>query len=85
MGYWYIDIKDMNPEIYRKYTGKTNEKVISNLKKLISIVPDEKVCIRIPNIPNYNNENDIEKSISEIKNIGYNTFELFNYKLFKNE
>ena len=79
IGYWYIDIKDMNPEIYEAYTGKNNEKVISNLKKLLSIVPQEKICIRIPRIPDFNTENDVEKSAAEIKQLGYSNIEVFDY------
>ena len=33
---WIVDIKDMNPEIYRAYTGKDNAQVIINLRHLLS-------------------------------------------------
>lgn len=32
---YVVDIKDMNPEIYKRYTGKDNEVVISNIQWLI--------------------------------------------------
>ena len=31
--HWYIDIKDINPDIYKHYTGAGNNLVIENLKK----------------------------------------------------
>ena len=60
--YWIIDIKDMNPIIYERYTSATNERVISNLKKLSAIVGKEKIKIRIPHIPKYNTDADVERS-----------------------
>ena len=33
-----VDIKDMNPEIYRAYTGKSNGQVLENLRLLIDLV-----------------------------------------------
>ena len=33
IAHWHIDIKDMDDRIYRKYTGKSNEQVIENLKR----------------------------------------------------
>ena len=60
--YWIIDIKDMNPEIYERYTKMGNEKVIYNLKKLSSIIGKEKIKVRVPNIPGYNTENDVVRS-----------------------
>ena len=45
---WIIDIKDLNSKVYKKYTGKDNDMVISNLKYLITILPKEKIWIRVP-------------------------------------
>ena len=50
---WIIDIKDMDKEIYKAYTGKSNLSVIRNLKKLIERVPAERIWIRVPQIPGY--------------------------------
>ena len=37
---WIIDIKDMDGETYRKYTGVSNTRVLSNLGYLAENVPD---------------------------------------------
>ena len=37
---WIIDIKDMNPEIYKAYSGISNERVIDNLKWIASEHPE---------------------------------------------
>ena len=35
---WIVDIKDMNPEIYRAYTGQDNAQVLKNLRTLAEVV-----------------------------------------------
>lgn len=64
---WFIDIKDMNENIYQKYTGKENRQMIENLMKLETLIPQEKMHIRVPLIPGYNAEADIENSLRRLK------------------
>ncbi len=61
--YWYVDVKDVNAEIYRRYTGRDNALVLDNLYKLIDRIGKKKVCIRIPLIPQYNTEDDRDRSV----------------------
>ncbi len=63
---WFVDIKDVNPEIYKAYTGKSNQKMLSNLHRLAEAVDAEHICIRFPLIPGYNTEEDRIKSIEYI-------------------
>ena len=81
IAHWHIDIKDMDDRIYRKYTGKSNEQVIENLKRLAAHTPQEHVTIRLPLIPNYNNEKHREASMNTLKNMGLEDFDLFDYIL----
>lgn len=60
--YWYVDIKDINEEIYRAYTGRSNKKVIDNLTMLSNAVGVDNICVRLPLIPQYNTKEDREKS-----------------------
>ena len=76
---WIIDVKDLQPEIYKKYTGKDNELVISNLKKLIAKVPKEKIRIRVPVIANINSSDDVKQSVETLKMMGYSRIEQFEY------
>lgn len=75
--YFLIDIKDMNPLIYQRYTKKSNEPVLKNLE-LLSPYKD-KVCIRIPRIPQYNTEIDIQNSVELIRTLGFENIETFSY------
>jgi pyruvate formate lyase activating enzyme len=85
MDEWIVDIKDLNPEIYKKYTGKTNNMVLRNLRKLIKTVPKEKIVIRVPFIPGYNSANDVKQSIAILKEMGYSRIDQFEYLDFSNE
>lgn len=76
-----IDIKDMNPEIYKSYTGIDNTIVIENLKMLYANRENKQIRIRIPRIPDYNTEEDIENSVNELKKIGFSDFDIFDYVL----
>ena len=80
MDEWIIDIKDINNDIYKSYTGADNKKMVENLLKLRSKVPKDKIHIRIPGIPGYNTNYDIENSVQWIRdNIGVEP-EVFSYR-----
>ena len=75
-----IDIKDMTPEHYYTYTGKTNQQVVDNLAWLTQQGKCKDIMIRVPLIPNYNTQEDIEKSIALLRSMGYEQFDCFTYK-----
>lgn len=77
--FFLIDIKDMNPEIYRAYTEKDNKPVYENLRFLADHVPAQNVCLRIPLIPEFNTEADRENSVKILKEMGFHRFDLFTY------
>lgn len=76
---WIIDIKDMDRDIYKEYTGADNEKVINNLCRLNDLVDSSKLHIRIPRIPSFNNEEHIQKSVEWIRNVMHVEPEVFHY------
>lgn len=51
---YIVDVKDMNSETYRHYTGRDNTLVKSNLKWLISKGRASNIICRIPLIHDYN-------------------------------
>ncbi len=77
---WIIDVKDMNPEIYKKYTGLENGFVIENLRRLYECVGGDKLHLRIPRIPNFNHAEDIEKSLKVLEDYNCKK-EVFEYIL----
>ncbi len=78
---FFVDIKDMNSEIYKSYTGKSNESVNENLKLLLSLVGRERITLRIPLIKGFNTELDRENSVNYLKTLGFIKFDLFEYKI----
>ena len=79
VNHYYIDIKDMHPDTYRQYTGKDNSRVLTNLHLLATDIPQEKITIRLPLIPAYNNSTAREASLKTLQSLGFATFDLFNY------
>lgn len=77
--HYYIDIKDMNPDIYRLYTSADNLQVIENLHWLSSNIDVQKITIRLPHIPNYNSEADILESRRKLEVMGFKIFDIFDY------
>ena len=81
---WIIDVKDMNPDIYHRYTSIDNHRVLENLQWLSHHVDKERVLIRLPLIPNYNSPADIAASRRELETMGFTHFDQFKYMLPKN-
>lgn len=78
---YIVDVKDMNPTIYKSYTGCDNEVVISNLKELQRQSLSGKVLLRLPLIHGYNEENDRTRSRHKLEEIGFSRFNEFKYKI----
>ncbi len=78
-----IDIKDMNPEIYRTYTGQDNSLVLSNLRLIADSGRQNDCVIRIPLIPEFNTDADREASRATLEQLGFTRFDLFTYKIRK--
>lgn len=76
---WYVDIKDMNPDIYKAYGCKENKQVISNLQWLAANGYADKVIIRLPLIPEYNTDEDRQMSQQQLEEMGFTNFDKFNY------
>ena len=64
--YWIVDIKSLDPIIYQAYTGMSSG-VLQHLTCLKRLVDPAKVTIKIPQIPGYNDERDLDADISSIK------------------
>lgn len=74
-----VDVKDMDPGVYRRYTGMDNGPVIRNLERLLSRFDPEKVLVRVPNIPGYNTPEDVENSLHRLRRMGAKRFDVFTY------
>lgn len=79
--HYFIDVKDMNSQIYRNYTSVDNRQVIDNLQWLAAHEDTQKITIRLPLIPDYNTEADIAKSREQLEAMGFTNFDCFSYKV----
>lgn len=74
-----IDVKDMNEDIYKAYTGTANRRAIDNLKWLAANNMADRCIIRLPLIPSYNSDEDRNASEAVLKDMGFKYFDRFNY------
>ncbi|MBP5230250.1 MAG: radical SAM protein [Clostridia bacterium] len=74
-----VDIKDMNPAIYQAYTGRSNDLVLCNLERLLKTVSAVRVVVRVPYIPDLNNEEDVRESVRRLKEMGVEKLDVFRY------
>ncbi len=74
---YIVDIKDMNAEIYQRYTKRSEAHMRAALAHLLSA--SDRVLVRVPLIPEYNTSEDVERSIEELKTMGYKRFDTFRY------
>jgi len=55
---FYVDIKHVDEDIYKKYVGAGYELILSNIRKTAKEIRHEKVVLRIPFIPTVNVERE---------------------------
>lgn len=74
-----IDVKDMNPEIYARYTGSDLHLVRENLLLLKQIAAPKRIKLRVPLIPYFNTSADVARSITTLQNMDFEQFDRFRY------
>lgn len=74
-----IDCKDMNAEIYKRYTGGDPSLMMNNLRYLLERTGPEQILVRVPLIPEYNTETDQEVSRKILLEMGVKNLDLFKY------
>lgn len=82
---FYIDCKDTEPDIYKRYTGKDNASMLANLEGLLKCIGPERITVRIPLIPEFNTETDQLRSKARLTDMGIRNFDLFPYRIPQND
>ena len=62
-----VDCKDMDAEIYRRYTGADGARMKENLRLLLDGVGPEKLLVRVPLIPRFNTPGDQKRSAETLR------------------
>jgi pyruvate formate lyase activating enzyme len=76
---YIVDIKDMNPDIYKAYTGQDNALVLSNLQWLLQHSEPKRIMVRVPHIPEFNTDENVARSIERLRAMGVVNIDEFNY------
>ena len=74
-----VDIKSLDEDVYRRYTGGDAALARRNLRTLAGSVPPDTVKLRVPLIPGYNDEADQKRSEALLREMGFTRIELFTY------
>ena len=74
-----VDIKDCNPDIYKAYTGRSNRRVLFNLRWLLDAKGAEHIVVRVPLIPDYNTDADRDRTVATLKDMGVTHIDRFEY------
>ena len=61
-----FDVKHTDSEKHKWATGRGNELILSNLKKLSETFPDKPVLVRTPVIPDFNDDDETARSIGRL-------------------
>ena len=78
-----IDVKTRDPAIYRAYTGGDAAPAWDNLAYLARRLPPDRLRIRVPLIPGFNDETDQDRTEAALRALGLTRIERFPYVIRK--
>lgn len=78
---FYVDIKSLNPKIYREYTGDELELSYLNLKKLLEVKQADSIIVRIPLISGFVDKKQQIETKNLLYKMGIRHFDLFEYRV----
>src|SRR5574344_103344 len=79
--FWIVDIKSLDAETYNSYTGVMPIYLNRNLEILLNLVSKEKITIKVPLIPRFNDENQTRRSIKRMLSMGFENVEKVDYTI----
>ena len=74
-----VDCKDMDEDVYRRYTGGDNARALDNLAAVLAAAGPERVLVRVPLIPDFNTPEHRERSVAALRDMGVTRFDVFEY------
>lgn len=76
---WIVDIKDLNSDIYERYTGAKHAPILQSLACLRRLGLTSKTRVKVPLIPSYNQPKDLDESICDLREHGFQNIEIVQY------
>ena len=80
IGDFIVDIKESDADTYRAYTDGDASCAWSNLEYLLSLVGPEHITVRVPLIPEYNDEAATDRTARRLTDMGITRLDRFTYK-----
>ena len=74
-----VDCKDMDPEIYHRYTGGEEALMEANLRRLLDQAGPDRITVRVPLIPDYNTKTAQARNAERLRGMGVTKLDLFDY------
>lgn len=65
-----VDIKESDSKIYKEYTGGDCELAWDNLSLLLRLVGSDRIMVRVPMIPGYNDRKAVERTAKKLIGMG---------------
>lgn len=65
LNYLLTDIKTMDDEVHRKYTGVSNKLILGNIKRIRALYPNLPIQVRTPVIPGVNDREEDIRAIAD--------------------
>ena len=79
--FFIVDCKSLDREVYRRYTGGDGALMEENLALLLALVGPERIRVRVPLIPDYNDPDLQRQSAERLLAMGFpsSCLDLFSY------
>lgn len=74
-----VDCKDIDPEVYHRYTGGEASLMAANLRLLLDLAGPDRITVRVPLIPEYNTKTGQAHSAELLRGMGVTKLSLFDY------
>lgn len=74
---WIVDIKSLDPDVYRRYAHGDLSVALRNLEALTCV--KDKVFVRVPIIPEYKDEQVARSEAKAIAKMGFKNIDVFPY------
>lgn len=81
IGDFIVDIKESDADTYRAYTGGDADLSWSNLEYLLSLIDPQHIIVRVPLIPEFNDQAATDRTVERLTALGVSRIDRFTYKV----
>ena len=78
---FYVDVKSVDPDVYKDYTGGELEPVLENIRRYVELKNPDSIIVRIPEIPGMVDKEKQKQAKKILSEMGVTRFNLFKYVL----